>query len=124
MKPPSIETSTMIGNQQNGTMKTTPSPNSSVEENTSEPTASVKELQNWFSELTIEEMAGAMGFEDGQMLSIFLKHASLSHSLGSSSRPSTEGRTTDKPISTGKYYFYLNHHMHETEKREWLFLVD
>jgi hypothetical protein len=76
----------------------------SVETNISEFMEVANDIQQWFSELSVEKRASALGFADRSVLSVFLEHASLSSSSSTSS-PFPEKRVTDKQ---GQYGVYVN----------------
>jgi hypothetical protein len=67
----------------------------SVETNILESMEIANDIQQWFSELTVEERASALGFVDRPLLSVVLEHASSSSSSSTSS-PFPENRVTDK----------------------------
>lgn len=65
-----------------------------------------KDVQQWFSELSVEERCSALGFVDGPLLSVVLKHASLSIAQSTTASTCSDNRVADKQ---GQYMFYVKH---------------
>jgi hypothetical protein len=65
-----------------------------------------KDVNQWFSMLSADDRAGALGFVDGPMFSVFSKVASSSGFPPFPKNPSGGQQTTDEPLIQGQYQFY------------------
>jgi hypothetical protein len=65
-----------------------------------------KDVNQWFSMLSADDRAGALGFVDGPMFSVFSKVVSLSGFPSFPNNPSGGQQTTDEPLIQGQYQFY------------------
>jgi len=71
----------------------------------SQPTKADNGIHKWFAALSIEERARALGFQDGTILSILLKHALLASSFSSTLEAIPESRTDKKDSSNSLQHF-------------------
>ncbi|CAJ1943142.1 unnamed protein product [Cylindrotheca closterium] len=70
----------------------------------SQPTKTDDSIDEWFAALSVEEQARAVGFQDGTMFSIILKHALLASSFPTL-KDIPESRTDKKDLSNSLHRF-------------------